>query len=137
MRLGGPSPRWGSRGSREFARPESFRSCSRPRAFSRWIGIAEISVGVLVSSLETLLLFEPLGILVAAVMTRDQIETAIVEGIPFEIRMADGTRYKVQRPYQVAVGRTSVLVFDDRDLAHILPLLTMTGITYLKSSGKR
>ena len=86
---------------------------------------------------ETLLLFEPLGILVVAVMTRDQIETAIVEGIPFEIRMADGARYKVQRPYQVAVGRNSVLVFDHRDLAHILPLLTMTGITYLKSSGKR
>lgn len=69
-------------------------------------------------------------------MTRDQMQTAINEGIPFEIRMADGARYKVQERYQVAVGRTSVVVFDDKDLAHILPLLTMTGITYLKRNAK-
>ena len=69
-------------------------------------------------------------------MTRDQVQVAITEGIPFEIRMADGARYKVQESYQVAVGRTSVVVFDQKDLAHILPLLTMTGITYLKHNGK-
>jgi hypothetical protein len=69
-------------------------------------------------------------------MTRDQVQMAIKEGIPFEIRMADGARYKVKQPHQVAVGRTSVVVFDDRDLAHILPLLTMTGITYLKTGAK-
>jgi len=70
-------------------------------------------------------------------MTRGQIETAITEGLPFEIRMADGTRYRVKERFQVAVGRTSVVVFDDKDLAHILPLLTMTGITYLKRSAKK
>jgi hypothetical protein len=70
-------------------------------------------------------------------MTRDQIQTAINEGLPFEIRMADGAKYTVREQYQVAVGRTSVAVFDDKDLAHILPLLTMTGITYLKRNGKR
>jgi hypothetical protein len=70
-------------------------------------------------------------------MTRDQIQTAIVEGIPFEIKMADGAKYKVRERYQVALGRTSVVVFDDRDLAHVLPLLTMTGITYLKPGVKR
>ena len=69
-------------------------------------------------------------------MTRDQIQMAIKEGVPFEIRMADGEKYKVREPYQVAVGRTSVVVFDDKDLAHILPMLTMTGITYLKRNGK-
>jgi len=69
-------------------------------------------------------------------MTRDQIQTAINEGIPFEIRMADGARYKVRERYQVAVGRTSVVVFDNKDLAHILPLLTMTGLTYLRRNGK-
>ena len=69
-------------------------------------------------------------------MTRDQVQIAIKEGIPFEIKMADGARYKVKEPNQVAVGRTSVVVFDERDLAHILPLLTMTGITYLKSGAK-
>ena len=70
-------------------------------------------------------------------MTRDQIQTAINEGISFEIRMADGAKYRVQEQYQVAVGRTSVVVFDNKDLAHILPMLTMTGITYLKHNGKR
>lgn len=70
-------------------------------------------------------------------MTRDQIQTAINERIPFQIRMADGAKYVVRKPYQVAVGRTSVVVFDDKDLAHVLSLLTMTGITYLKRKGKR
>lgn len=69
-------------------------------------------------------------------MTRDQIQTAINEGIPFVIKMADGAKYRVQERYQVAVSRTSVAVFDDKDLAHILPLLTMTGITYLKRNAK-
>ncbi len=69
-------------------------------------------------------------------MTRDQIEMAITEGIPFEIKMADGATYKVHKRFQAAVGRTSVMVFDDNDLAHILPLLTMTGITYLKPDAK-
>ena len=50
--------------------------------------------------------------------------------------MADGAKYTVRERYQVAVGRTSVVAFDDKDLAHILPLLTMTGITYLKKNGK-
>ena len=70
-------------------------------------------------------------------MTRDQIQTAINERIPFEIRMADGARYRVRERYQVAVGRTSVVVFDNKDLAHILPLLTMTGLTYLRRNGKQ
>ena len=70
-------------------------------------------------------------------MTRDQIQTAIREGIPFEIKMADGAKYRVRKPHQVAVGRTSVVVFDEKDLAHILPMLTMTGLTYLKPNGRR
>lgn len=70
-------------------------------------------------------------------VTHDQIQTAIREGIPFEIKMADGARYRVRDLHRVAVGRTSVVAFDDKDLAHILPMLTMTGITYLKPNGKR
>jgi hypothetical protein len=70
-------------------------------------------------------------------MTRDQIQTAINEGIPFEIRMADGAKYRVRERYQLAIGRTWVVVIDDKDLAHILPLLTMTGITHLKPRAKR
>ncbi len=70
-------------------------------------------------------------------MTRDQVQTAINEGIPFEIKMADGLKCKVRERYQVAVGRTSVVVLDEKDRAHILPLLTMTGISYLKPSAKK
>ena len=70
-------------------------------------------------------------------MTRDQVHLAIKEGIPFEIKMADGVRYRVRERYQIPVGRTSVVVFDDKDLAHILPMLTMTGISYLKCNGKK
>ena len=69
-------------------------------------------------------------------MTRDQIQMAINEGIPFEIKMADGAKYRVRERYQVAVGRTSVVVIDNKDLAHVLPMLTMTGLTYLKKNGK-
>jgi len=64
-------------------------------------------------------------------------QMAISEGIPFEIKMADGASYRVRERYQVALGKTSVVVFDDKDLAHILPLLTMTGISYLKRNAKR
>jgi hypothetical protein len=65
-------------------------------------------------------------------MTRDQIQTAIREGIPFVIKMADGEKYEVSDQFKVALGRTTVVVMGDNDMPHILPLLTMTGISYLK-----
>lgn len=65
-------------------------------------------------------------------MTRDQIQTAIKEGILFVIKMADGEKYEVPEAYRVALGRTTVIVVGDDDMPHILPLLTMTGISYLK-----
>jgi hypothetical protein len=65
-------------------------------------------------------------------MTRDKIETAINEGIPFLIKMADGEKYEVANRYQVALGKTTVIVVGHDDMPHILPLLTMTGISYLK-----
>jgi len=69
-------------------------------------------------------------------MTRDTIETAVREGIPFVINMADGKSYEVREPYKIALGAARVVVLDDRDLPHILPMLTMTGISYLpKENG--
>jgi hypothetical protein len=50
--------------------------------------------------------------------------------------MADGERYKVTNRYRIAVGKTSAIVVDNRDLPHVLPLLTMTGISYLKQPGR-
>jgi hypothetical protein len=67
-------------------------------------------------------------------MTRDKIQTAINEGIPFLIKMADGEKYEVSDRYQVALGKTTVIVVGEDDMPHILPLLTMTGISYLKSA---
>ena len=63
-------------------------------------------------------------------MTRDQLQTAIREGVPFVIKMADGEKYEVADRYRVALGKTSVIVVGDDDMPHILPLLTMTGISY-------
>lgn len=65
-------------------------------------------------------------------MTKDRIDIAIREGIPFEIKMADGEKYRVTESNQIALGRTFVVVIDKHDLPHVLPLLTMTGISYLK-----
>ena len=65
-------------------------------------------------------------------MTRNQLETAVDEGIPFTIRMADGERYDVHDRYQIALGKTTVIVVGENDMLHILPLLTMTGISYLE-----
>ena len=63
-------------------------------------------------------------------MTRGQIETAIKEGIPFLIKMADGEKYEVSEPHRIAVGRSYVIVVGKHDdLPHILPMLTMTGIS--------
>ena len=66
-------------------------------------------------------------------MTKDQIRTAIREGIPFVIKMADRERYKVSDRYRVALGKTTVIVVGEDDMPHILPLLTITGISYLKA----
>jgi hypothetical protein len=62
-------------------------------------------------------------------MTRDKIRTAIDEGIPFLIRMADGGKYQVTDRYRIALGKTTVIVVDKDDMPHVLPLLTMTGIS--------
>ncbi len=65
-------------------------------------------------------------------MTREQVATAIREGIPFVIRMADGEKYEVFERNRVALGKTAVIVVGEEDMPHVLPLLTMTGISYLK-----
>jgi hypothetical protein len=46
--------------------------------------------------------------------------------------MADGEKYEVTDRNRIALGRTAVILVGDDDMPHILPLLTMTGISYLK-----
>ena len=65
-------------------------------------------------------------------MSKAQIQTAINEGIPFVIKMADGEKYEVVNRYRIALGSTYVIVVSKDDMPHILPLLTMTGLSYLK-----
>jgi hypothetical protein len=67
-------------------------------------------------------------------MNINDIQMAVKEGVPFLIRMADGEKYEVTDRNQIALGKTRVVVIDKRDLAHVLPLLTITGISYLKSA---
>jgi hypothetical protein len=43
-------------------------------------------------------------------MTRGIIQTAVKEGIPFLIRMADGQKYQVADRYRIALGKTTVIV---------------------------
>jgi hypothetical protein len=70
-------------------------------------------------------------------MTRERVETAVREGIPFLIRMADGAKYKVTESHQVALANSYVVVIGADDNPHILPLLTMTGISYLRPPKRK
>lgn len=66
-------------------------------------------------------------------MTREYVELAIKEGIPFEVNMADGKSYRVEDEFSIAlIGKTAIIVIENT-LPRILPLLTVTGISYLKS----
>lgn len=65
-------------------------------------------------------------------MTREHLVTAVREGVPFVIKMADGEKYTVSDALQIALGKTYVIVVGEDGLAHVLPMLTMTGLSYLK-----
>ena len=69
-------------------------------------------------------------------MTRDVLETAAREGVAFVIKMADGEKYRVNARDRIIVGNTRVVVMDDKDIPHVLPLLTMTGVSYLPQHGE-
>jgi hypothetical protein len=69
-------------------------------------------------------------------MTRDVLETAAREGVPFVIKMADGGKYRVNARDRIIVGNTRVVVMDDKDIPHVLPLLAMTGVSYLPPNGE-
>ncbi len=69
-------------------------------------------------------------------MTRDVLETAAREGVPFVIKMADDEKYRVNTRDRIIVGNTRVVVMDNKDIPHVLPLLTMTGVSYLPRNGE-
>lgn len=67
-------------------------------------------------------------------MTREYVQLAMKEGYPFEIRMADGKTYHVPDEYSIALLKNTAVIVVEDGLPHILPLLTVTGISYLDPS---
>ena len=66
-------------------------------------------------------------------MTRDMIETAVREGVPFRVNMADGKSYEVRDQRRVLVGKAHLVMLDEKLLPHVLPMLTITGLDYLEN----
>jgi hypothetical protein len=69
-------------------------------------------------------------------MTRDVLETAARKGVPFVIKLADCEKYRVNARDRIIVGNSRVVVMDDKDIPHVLPLLTMTCVSYLPQNGE-
>jgi hypothetical protein len=65
-------------------------------------------------------------------MNRSQIEAAMERNLPFRLRMADGKEYRVPHHDYISLPPVGafVVVYDDQEHVFILPLLTMTGLTY-------
>jgi hypothetical protein len=72
--------------------------------------------------------------MLAAGMRIDQIQTALKEGVPFEIATAAGDKFRVNDAAHlwIAPERGAVVLMTDDELVHIIPFLTMTSLTYLK-----
>ena len=70
-------------------------------------------------------------------MTRSQIESAIEQNQPFNLRMADGKEYSVPHRDYVSLPPKGafVVVYDDEEHVYVLPLLTMTGLTFKESDA--
>ncbi len=71
-------------------------------------------------------------------MNRSQIEAAVDRNMPFTLRMADGKQYQVpHRDYISFPPRGAfVVVYDDNEYVFVLPLLTLTGLTYKSRVSK-
>jgi hypothetical protein len=64
-------------------------------------------------------------------MTLQQVRDAMDSGRSFTIMMADGKSYRVpHRDYIMLVPKGSTVVVHNDEVATVLPLLTMTGISY-------
>jgi hypothetical protein len=65
-----------------------------------------------------------------------QIEEAVHRGLPFKLKVADGDEFAVPHPDYIFLPpksgamRTYVMVHNDKGFASILPLLTITSLTF-------
>ena len=70
-----------------------------------------------------------------------QIEEAAHRGLPFSLKVADGDRYDVPHrdyislPPKESPKRTYVVVHRDDGYASILPLITITSLTFKVDAG--
>ena len=70
-----------------------------------------------------------------------QIEEAVQRGVPFRIKVADGDEFPVPHmdyislPPRAAPKRTFVVIYNDKGFASVLPLLTITSLTYQLETG--
>ncbi len=64
-------------------------------------------------------------------MTKENIHSGIESNHPFVISMADGKEFVIPHRDFISFTRkgTSVIVSTEDDKIHILPLITMTGIS--------
>jgi hypothetical protein len=64
-------------------------------------------------------------------MTKDNIHGVIESNQPFVISMADGKNYEIPHRDFISFTRkgTAVVVSTEDDKLHILPLITMTGLS--------
>ena len=69
-------------------------------------------------------------------MNINQIEEAVHRGMPFRLKVADGDEFPVPHadyiflPPKSSAKRTYVIVHSDAGFASVLPLLTITSLTY-------
>lgn len=70
-----------------------------------------------------------------------QIEEAVQRGQPFTLKVADGDEFRVPHPDYIflppaaSARRTYVMVHNDAGYASILPLLTITSLTFQIDAG--
>lgn len=64
-------------------------------------------------------------------MTKENLHGVIESNLPFVISMADGKEYHIPHRDFISFTRkeTSVIVSTEDDKIHVLPPITMTGIT--------
>ena len=65
-------------------------------------------------------------------MNRGQIEAASERKLPFTLRLADGREYHVPHTDYISLPPVGafVVVYDAQEHVFVLPLLTMSGLTY-------
>jgi hypothetical protein len=72
-------------------------------------------------------------------MRLDEVKLALQEGLPFEIATAAGDKFRVSESNQIAYTDKAAALFvvTDDGLGHIVPLLTITSITYLDTAKSK